>query len=93
MVDYKFLRQILISFKILRDKLILNQLIQAIPEIPQKNFAAFTGKQCKDIIFIFLQMLQQMAEYRFRRASVRIQSVSVGAIQCAADNVSEKFFA
>ena len=34
-----------------------------------------------------------MAEYRFRRISVRIQSVGVGAVCRAADNVIEKLFA
>ena len=75
------------------NKLLPNQRIQAVLEVPQEDLAAFAGKQFKDIILVFLQMLQQMTEHRTRRAAVGVQTMCVGAVHCAVDDVPEKFFA
>lgn len=93
MVDQEILRDISIVFQVLSDKLILNQLAQAAFEVWQEEFATLAVKQFEDVVLIFLQVMQQMAEYRLWHIPVRIQTMSVGAIQCAEDNVLEEFFA
>lgn len=64
MVDQEILGDTGVFLPVLVHKLHPYQFIQAILEITQKNFAAFTGKQPKDIIVIFLKMLEKMAEDR-----------------------------
>ena len=77
MVDQKILRYIPVGFPVLVHKLIPDQPVQAVFEIPQNKLAAFAGKEAQNIVFILLQMLQQMTEHGFRRVSAGIQPVRV----------------
>ena len=66
-----------------------DQLIQTVLEIAKEDFTAFTGQQSQNVAVIFLKMLEKVAENRFRRIAVGVQTVGVGAVHGAVDNVPE----
>ena len=97
MIDEKFIGKIgaaaAAGFILLIQKLHPDQFIQAVLEVAEKDFAAFTGQQSQNIAVIFLKMLQKVAENRFRCTAVGVKSVSVGAVHGAVYNMTEQFAA
>ena len=72
MVYQKILGDIFVVSSVLIYKLVLYQLFQIVFKIAEKKFTAFTGKEFQNVILIFLQVLQQVTEYRFLYSIIRI---------------------
>ena len=89
MVHQEILRNLFVGFPVPAYNPAADQFIQTVPKETHENFTALAGKQAGHIFIVLLQMLQQVAENRLRRASVRIQPVGMRAVFHAFDNVPE----
>ena len=93
MVDEKILWNRGLPAHLRPNELLADQFVQAVFKIAQKDLAAFAGEQTENVIIVFLQVLQEMTEYRFRCCPVRLEAGGVGAVGCAAENMPEELFA
>lgn len=59
----------------------------------EEDFIALTGKQPENITVVFLQVLKQMTENRFRCTAITIQPMSVGTVLCAGNDMTEQILA
>ena len=65
-VDQEVLRDVQIGPPVLAYELLLDQLIQAVLEIPQEDLAALAGEQAEDVVLVLPQMLQQVAVLKLK---------------------------
>lgn len=78
--------------RVLIDKLIGDQGVEAVLKIAEEELVALAGQKLQYVIVILLKVLEQMAEHGVGPVGVGVEAVGVARIGGGADNVAEEGF-